>query len=84
MLQDKVMINDALSMEKSSLKNYASVISECANSQLRQTLQQIRNNCETSQYSLFKLAETKGFYQPAAMADESEIRQVKTQFQNQI
>ncbi len=84
MLQDKVMINDALAMEKSGLKNYASVITECANTQLRQTLQQIRNNCESSQYNLYKLAESKGFYQPAEMADASEIDQVKNQFQNQI
>lgn len=83
MLQDKIMVNDALSMEKSSLKNYASVITECSNTQLRQTLQQIRNNCETSQYNLFKLAETKGFYQPAEWADSSEIQQVKSQFQSQ-
>lgn len=82
MLQDKVMVNDALSMEKSSIKNYASAITECSNVQLRQTLQQIRNNCETSQYNLYKLAETKGFYQPAAKADDSEIKQVKTQFQS--
>lgn len=83
MLQDKVMVNDALAMEKSSLTNYANVISECNNTQLRQTIQQIRNNCETSQYNLYKLAETKGFYQPAAKADPNEIQQVKTQFQSQ-
>lgn len=83
MLQDKVMVNDTLSMEKSSLTVYANVISECSNTHLRQALQQIRNNCETSHYNLYKLAETKGFYQPAARADTSEIQQVKTQFQSQ-
>lgn len=83
MLQDKVMVNDALAMEKSSLKNYASVITECSNTQLRETFQQIRDKCETSQYNLYKLAETKGFYQPAANADASEIQQVRSQFQSQ-
>ena len=82
MLQDKVMVNDALAMEKSGLTTYANVITECSNPQLRQTLQQIRDNCETSQYQLYKLAETKGFYQPASAADSSEIQQVKTQFQS--
>ncbi|MMZ64161.1 spore coat protein [Paenibacillus faecis] len=79
MMQDKDMVNDALSMVKSSLTTYASVISECANPQLRSTIQQIRNNCETSQYELFRLAQSKGYYQPAMMADNQEIQQVKSQ-----
>lgn len=78
-MQEKEMVNDALSMVKSSLTTYANVISECANTSLRSKIQQIRNTCETSQYELFKLAETKGFYQPAAQATESEISQVKSQ-----
>lgn len=83
MLADKVMVNDALSMEKSSLTNYAKAITECSNVQLRQTLQQIRNDCETSQFNLYTLAESKGFYQRAMDADTREIEQVKSQFQSQ-
>ncbi|MGG6311813.1 spore coat protein [Paenibacillus macerans] len=79
MMQDKDMVNDALSMVKSSLTTYTSVISECANPQLRSTIQQIRNNCEASQYELFHLAQSKGFYQPAMMADNMEVQQVKSQ-----
>lgn len=73
------MVNDALAMMKSSLASYAQVISECANLQLRSTIQQIRNNDETSQYELYKIAQTKGFYQPAAMADDTVVKQVKMQ-----
>lgn len=80
-MQDKIMVNDALSSVKSSLTTYASVISECANPNLRSTIQQIRNNCENSQYELFKLAQSKGYYQPAFMADDSDVREVKSQFQ---
>ncbi|WP_334073615.1 MULTISPECIES: spore coat protein [Paenibacillus] len=79
MMQEKEMVNDALSMVKNSLTTYASAISECANPQLRSTIQQIRNNCEASQYELFRLAQSKGYYQPAMMADNQEIQQVKTQ-----
>ncbi|WP_068787216.1 spore coat protein [Paenibacillus phocaensis] len=79
MMQDKEMVNDALSMVKSSLNTYSSVISECANLQLRSTVQQIRDNCEKSQYELFRLAESKGFYQPAMMAQDQEVQQVKSQ-----
>lgn len=83
MMQDKAMINDALSSVKSSLTFYANMIGECANPELRVAIQQIRDNCETSQYDLYKLAQSKGFYQPASMADDDEIQQVKSQFQGQ-
>ena len=81
MLQEKDMVNDALSNVKSSLTFYATTISECANQSLRSAIQQIRNSCETSQYELFKLAQTKGYYQPAAMANDTEVSQIKSQFQ---
>lgn len=81
MLQDKAMVNDALSDEKSSLTFYANTISECANQSLRSTIQQIRNHCEASQYELFQLAQSKGYYQPAQMADDSEVQKVRTQLQ---
>lgn len=83
MLQDKIMINDALTGLKSGLTHYTMAISECANPQLRATFQEIRNKDETAQYELFRLAQSKGFYQPAAQASENEIQQVKSQFQGQ-
>ena len=57
-----------------------SVISQASNQQLRQTIQQIRNNCEQSQYQLYQMAEQKGYYQPAAQANPQEIQQVKSSF----
>lgn len=81
MFQEKAMVNDALGSVKSSLTFYANTISECANPQLRSAVQQIRNKCEASQYELYKLAETKGYYKPAVMAKEDEIQQTKQQLQ---
>ena len=81
MLQDKMMVNDVLSDVKSGLTGYATVISECINPTLRSSLQQIRNSSENSQYELFKLAQTKGFYKPAAMAEDKEVQDVVTQLQ---
>ena len=80
-MQEKTMVNDALSMEKSDLTFYANAISECSNQQLRSAIQQIRNQCETSQFELYKLAEQKGFYKPATQANDQEIQQVKSQSQ---
>jgi spore coat protein CotF len=78
-LQEKAMVNDTLGSIKASLTTYANVISECSNPNLRQTIQQIRNCDETSQYELFRIAQSKGFYQPATMADDNEVQQVKSQ-----
>lgn len=80
-MHEKEMVNDALSAVKSELTFYSNAISECSNQKLRSTIQQIRNSCETSQYELFQLASSKGYYKPAAQASDSEIQQVKAQAQ---
>lgn len=79
-LQDKEMVNDALSSINSSLTCYANYITETSNQQLRQTLQQIRNSDEQFQYQLYQMAEQKGFYKPAIQASSQDIQQVKSQF----
>ncbi|MDR1616959.1 MAG: spore coat protein [Syntrophomonadaceae bacterium] len=73
------MINDTLSMVNSSLSTYAGYITETADQQLRQALQQIRNADEQAQFKLFQIANQKGFYKPAAAASPQEIQQVKSQ-----
>lgn len=81
-MDDKTMVNDALNMINSSLTGYANIITQTDNISLRQTLQQIRNNDETSQFDLTKIAEQKGFYVPAEAAPEADISQVKHLFIN--
>ena len=78
-MQDKDMVNDVLSMINSSITGYANVITQTSNQQLRQTIQQIRDNDEKFQYELYKLAESKGFYKPAQTANPHEIQQIKSQ-----
>lgn len=80
-MDEKTMVNDVLSSIKSGLTTYQGVISEAENMQLRQTVQQIRNNDESFQYELFKIAQTKGYYKPAAQATQPEIDTVKTELQ---
>ena len=48
---------------------------------LEGTIQEIRNSCETFQYDLFRVANLKGYYTPAAKATQTEIEQVKTEVQ---
>ena len=66
---------------KSNLTTYQNAISETENMELRQTLQQIRNNDESFQYELFKVAQAKGYYKPAAKASVTEIDEVKSNLQ---
>ena len=80
-MDEKTMVNDILSGVKSDLTAYQTAISESENMGLRQTFQQIRNNDESFQYELFKVAETKGYYKPAAKATITEINSVKTELQ---
>ena len=80
-MDERTMVNDILSGVKSDLTAYQTAISESENMNLRQTFQQIRNNDESFQYELFKIAQTKGYYKPAQKATVTEINQVKTDLQ---
>ena len=80
-MDEKTMVNDILDNVKASLTTYQGVISEAENMQLRQTVQQIRNNDESFQYELFKVAQSKGYYKPAAPATITEIQSVKNELQ---
>lgn len=80
-MDEKTMVNDILDGVKSELKTYQGVIIETENMQLRQTIQQIRNNDESFQYELFKIAQSKGYYTPAQKATVTEINTVKTELE---
>ena len=80
-MDEKTMVNDILGNVKADLTAYQAAISEAENMQLRQTIQQIRNSDESFQYELFKVAQTKGYYKPAAPATITEIQSVKNELQ---
>lgn len=80
-MDEKTMVNDILEGVKGDLKTYQGVICEAENMQLRETLKQIRNNDENFQYELFKVAQAKGYYKPAAQATPNEINNVKTELE---
>ena len=80
-MDEKTMVNDILESVKADLNAYQTAISETENMNLRQTFQSIRNNDESFQYELFKIAQTKGYYIPAQKATTTQISTVKTQLQ---
>ena len=84
MLQDKEMVNDYLAGLNASLTGYANIIAQTNNSELRQTLIQLRNQDESRQRTLYSYALQKGHYKPAAPASEEVVQQLKTQLMNDI
>lgn len=78
-MEEKYMVNDILESTKAGLTTYQGVINETENSGLRQTFQQIRNNDESFQYELFKVAQAKGYYIPAEQALQTEIDKIKNE-----
>ena len=80
-MDEKTMVNDILSGVKSDLTAYQTAITESENMNLRQAFQQIRNNDESFQYELFKIAQTKGYYKLAQKATTTEVETVKTELQ---
>lgn len=81
-MEEKVMVNDVLGSSRACLKELQSAITEIANLELRQTMQNIRNSSESFQYELFKLAESKGYYIPAENATQEQIGKVKSDVTN--
>ena len=80
-MDEKTMVNDILNGTKAELTTYQDVITETDNMQLRSTIQQIRNNCESFQYELYRIAQNKGYYKPAEAATPQEISQVKNELE---
>ncbi|PGM55043.1 spore coat protein [Bacillus sp. AFS053548] len=78
MFQDKEMVNDYLEGLNASLTGYAGYINESANSELRQTLIQLRNQDEARQRTLYNYALQKGYYKPAAPASPEIVQQFKS------
>ena len=81
-MDKKTMCNDILSDTKASLSSYQTAICESNNMQLRQAFQQIRNDNESFQFELYKIASSKGYYKPAAPADMSEIQTLCNELKN--
>lgn len=81
-MEEKVMVVDALEGINANLGKYGEMIPQTENMQLRQTLKQIRNQCEISQEELYQIAKAKQYYQPAQKATEEEVQRVKMLFTN--
>ena len=71
------MMNDVLDNLKNDINSYQNLILNCTNIELRNTLQNIRNNQENFQYELYKLSETKGYSFETLKATIEDIENIK-------
>ena len=80
MINENTMVADALVGINGELKTFGDMIPQTENMQLKQTLKQIRNQCEMSQDELYTLARDKQYYVPAQKATQQEVQHVKGLF----
>lgn len=77
-MDEKTMVSDTLAGINGELTRYAEMISQSENPQLKQTLKQIRNQCEMSQEEIYQIARSKQYYVPAAKATDDEVAHVRS------
>lgn len=77
-MNEKTMVADTLVGINGELVRYGEMISQTENPQLKQTLKQMRGQCEMSQEEIYKIARAKGYYVPAAKATREEVEHVRS------
>ena len=77
MINEKTMVADTLAGINGELTRFGEMIPQTENKQLKQTLKQLRNACETSQEEIYQLARAHQYYVPAEKANTQEIQHVK-------
>ena len=78
MIDEKTMVADTLAGINGELTRFGEMIPQTENKQLKQTLKQLRNACETSQEEIYQLARSKQYYVPAAKATAEEVQHVRS------
>ncbi|MDD7219218.1 MAG: spore coat protein [Clostridia bacterium] len=76
-MNDKTMVADTLTGINGELVRFGEMISQTENQQLKQTLKQMRNQCEMSQEEIYRIARERGYYVPASMATKEEVDHVR-------
>ena len=77
MIDEKTMVADTLAGINGELTRFGEMIPQTENKQLKQTLKQLRNACETSQEEIYQLARAHQYYVPAENVSTQEIQHVK-------
>lgn len=81
-MTDQEKLTDFLCSEKKMSANYDTYSSECVNTGLRDDFLKLLNQSHQTQTELFKLAQSKGWYQ-VEQAPANKVSQAYTKFSNQ-
>ena len=60
-MNEKTMVADTLAGINGELVRYGEMIPQTENPELKQTLKQIRNQCEMSHEEIYRIDRTKGY-----------------------
>ena len=82
-MNDQERITDFLCSEKKMSANYDTYASECVNVALRDAFLNIFNQSHQTQTDLFRLAQSKGWYQ-VEQAPASKVSTACTRFTNEM
>ena len=77
-MDEKMMVNDTLTGINGELVRYGEMISQTENPQLKQTLKQMRNQCEMSQEEIYQIARERSYYVPAGPASPESVAHVSS------
>ncbi len=77
-MDEKMMVNDTLASINGELVRYGEMISQTENPQLKQTLKQLRNQCEISQEEIYQIARQHSYYVPAGPASPESVAHVRS------
>ena len=81
-MNDQERMTDFICSEKKMTSNYDTYASECVNMSLRDDFHNILTKSHQTQSDLFRIAQTKGWYQ-VEQAPQSKVSQAYTKFSNQ-
>ena len=81
-MNDQERMTDFICSEKKMTSNYNTYASECVNMSLRDDFLSILTKSHQTQSDLFRIAQTKGWYQ-VEQAPQSKVSQAYTKFSNQ-
>lgn len=76
MYTDREMTLDALDLAKFSAVEFTKAAGEASNPEIRQTLLQIRSQCEQAQQQIAQYAQSKNYYMPAPSANPQDVNGV--------
>ncbi len=76
MYTDREMTLDALELAKFNAVEFTKAAGEASNPNIRQTLLQIRSQCEQAQQQIAQYAQSKNYYIPAPPANPQDITNV--------